>query len=86
MTVAFMANLIQSSGMNQMMFHTQTIPIQPPEIPLISVKPQLANAAMMDEMTCATTNAPMSAYDGRSMKKNPCERVTKISACEIMAT
>ena len=52
----------------------------------MSVKPQLPYAAMIDEMSCAMQNAPMSANDGRSMKKNPCERVTKMSACEMMAT
>ena len=32
-TVAFIANLTRLSGKNQMMFHTQTVPIQPPETP-----------------------------------------------------
>ena len=35
----------------QMMFQIQTIPIQPPEMSLMSVKPQLAYAAMMEEIT-----------------------------------
>ena len=38
------------------------------------------------EMSWATQNAPRSANEGHSMKKNPCERVTKIRACEMMTT
>jgi hypothetical protein len=36
---------------------THTIPIQPPLMPRILVKPQSAYAAMMDEMSCATQKA-----------------------------
>ena len=49
-------------------------------------KPQSPYAAMIDDTSCAMQNAPMRANDGRSMKKKPCERVTKMSACEMMAT
>lgn len=50
------------------------------------VKPQLPKAAMMDEMSWARQKASMRATEGRSMKHQPCERVMKISACEMMAT
>ena len=62
------------------------MPIQPPEIARMLVKPQSAYAAMIDAISCATQNAPNSANDGRSIKKNECERVTKMSAWEMMAT
>lgn len=41
---------------------------------------------MIDEISWATQNATMRAVEGRSMKKKPCERVTKMSACEMTAT
>ena len=41
-TVAFIANLTRSSGKNQMIFHTQTMPIQAPETLWTLVKPMLA--------------------------------------------
>lgn len=50
------------------------------------VKPQLAKAAMMDEMSWARQKASMRATEGLSMKHQPCERVMKMSACEMMAT
>ena len=50
------------------------------------VKPQSAKPAMIEDTSCARQKAPINAYDGRSMKKNEWERVTKMSACEIMAT
>lgn len=65
---------------------TQTIPIQPPEIALMFVKLQLPYAAMIDEISWATANANSKAVDGRSVKNRPCERVTKIKACEMTAT
>jgi hypothetical protein len=59
---------------------TQTIPIHPPEMALILVKPQLPNPAMIDDTSCAMQNATIRAVEGRSMKKKLCERVTKIKA------
>lgn len=65
---------------------TQTIPIHPPEMALIWVKPQLPKAAMIEETSCARQNAIISAVEGRSMKKKLWERVTKIKAWDIIAT
>lgn len=65
---------------------TQTIPIHAPEIEWIFVNPQSAKAAMMEETSWAIQNAPIRAYEGRSMKQKPCDRVTKIRACEMIAT
>lgn len=65
---------------------TQTIPIHPPLIPLIFVKPQSPYAAIIELINCAMQKATMSAVLGRSMKKKLCARVTKINACEMTAT
>lgn len=50
---------------------TQTMPIQLAEIFWMLVKPQFAKPAMIEDTSCAKQKAPINAYDGRSMKKNP---------------
>ena len=40
LTRNFIANLTPSNGKNHTMFQTQTIPIQPPEIGAMAVKPE----------------------------------------------
>jgi len=57
-----------------------------PETPRTRVKPQSPKAAMMEEINWARQKAKNKATEGRSMKKNPWDRVMKIKACEMIAT
>jgi len=86
MMVALRANLTKSMGKYQMMFQTQTIPIHPPEIARVSQKYQFPKAAMMEETAWAIQKAIINANEGRSIHDHECDRVTKIRACEMMAT
>lgn len=40
----------------------------------------------MEEMSWARQKASMRATEGRSIQDHPCDRVTKMRACEMMAT
>ena len=48
------------------------------------VKPQFLYTAMMEETSWAIQKATNEATEERSMKKNPCERVTKMRAWEMI--
>jgi hypothetical protein len=65
---------IRTHGMNRWkenLTQTQTMPIQLPEIFSMFVNPQFAKPAMSKETSCARQNAPINAYNGCSIKKNP---------------